>query len=242
MASVKWSRQLLEWGLVSVLILTSFGCSTSPSRTIAEGFEPAKPVYQSAPPPQKGGIFQAGYQMSLFEDIRAHRVGDILTIILSENTNASKKASTSTSKDTSVALENPTLFGRGLRFDLPRPFNSSKQNATLETGVDSSNAFEGEGDSAQSNSLTGNITVTVSEVLPNGNLVVKGQKRLTINQGDEYVQFSGIIRPIDITPENTVISTKVANAEIAYIGDGLLADANSQGWLGRFFNGKWWPF
>ena len=201
-----------------------------------------KPIYQSAPPPQGGGIFQAGYQMSLFEDIRAHRVGDILTIILSENTNASKRASTSTSKDTDVALENPTLFGRSLAFDLPRPFNSSKKNATLETSVSSSNEFEGEGDSAQSNSLTGNITVTVSEVLPNGNLIVRGQKRLTINQGDEYVQFSGIIRPIDITPENTVISTKVANAEIAYIGDGMIADANNQGWLGKFFNSKWWPF
>ncbi len=71
---------------------------------------------------------------------------------------------------------------------------------------------------------------------------MKGQKRLTINQGDEYVQFSGIVRTADINPDNSVMSTKVADANIAYIGDGMVADVNNQGWLARFFNGKWWPF
>lgn len=232
------------WTVLSLTLLSLFaaGCSTSPAKLASEGFETVRPPYVSPPPQQQGGIFQAGYNMSLYEDMRARRVGDIITVILTESTNASKQASTSTSKDTSIDIANPTLFGRELRFDLPRPFNSAKQNATLETGVESSNAFDGEGDSAQSNSLTGNVTVTVAEVLPNGNLIVQGQKRITINQGDELVRFSGIVRPQDISSDNTVLSTKVANARIAYVGEGMLADANSQGWLGRFFNSKWWPF
>lgn len=226
--------------LLGITVLA--GCSTSPARSISDGFEASRPTYYSPPPPQNGAIFQAGYEVSLYEDMRARRIGDILTIILTEKTNASKQAATNTAKDTSVDVASPTLFGRELKFDLPRPFNPSAQNATLGTSLNSSNSFKGEGDSAQSNSLTGSITVTVAEVLPNGNLFVKGQKRLTINQGDEYVQFSGIVRTADINPDNSVLSTKVADANIAYIGDGMMADVNSQGWLARFFNGKWWPF
>jgi flagellar L-ring protein precursor FlgH len=218
------------------------GCSTSPARQISDGFEASRPTRYTAPPPQNGAIFQAGYEVSLYEDMRARRVGDILTIILTERTNASKQAATSTAKDSSVNIASPTLFGREFKFDLPRPFNPSAQNATLANSLTSSNSFTGEGDSAQSNSLTGSITVTVAEVLPNGNLFVKGQKRLTINQGDEYVQFSGIVRTADINPDNSVFSTKVADSNIAYVGDGLVAEANSQGWLARFFNTKWWPF
>ena len=232
--------------LVSFLIImTAFGlvgCSSKKVKIDTADFETVRPNFVTPPPKQNGSIFQAGYEMSLYEDIRARRIGDIITIVLTENTNASKSASTSTSKDTAVELESPTLFGREFRFNLPRPFSSPKKNATLGTSISGANSFDGAGDSAQSNSLTGNITVTVSEVLPNGNLLVKGQKRLTINQGDEYVQFAGIVRPLDITPDNTVLSTKVADARIAYVGDGMVADANAQGWLGRFFNSRWWPF
>ncbi len=241
MASLIQNRIIPILGLI-VLSLFAAGCSTSPAKKASEGFETVRPPFVSPPPPQQGSIFQAGFGMTLYEDIRARRVGDILTVVLSERTNASKQASTSTSKDTSIEMENPTLFGRQLRFDLPRPFNSSKQNATLETSVGGANSFDGEGDSAQSNSLTGNVTVTVAEVLPNGNLIIQGQKHLTINQGDEFIRFSGIVRPSDINPDNTVLSTKVANARIAYVGEGMVADANSQGWLGKFFNSKWWPF
>lgn len=218
------------------------GCSTSPVRPISEGFEPSRAIFKTPPPSQNGAIFQAGYEVSLYEDMRARRIGDILTIILSERTNASKKAATSTAKDSAVDVKTPTLLGRALKFDLPRPFSSALPDLSLDTSLNSANSFKGEGDSAQSNSLTGSITVTVSEVLPNGNLFVKGQKRLTINQGDEYVQFSGIVRTADINPDNSLLSTKVADANIAYIGEGMVADVNSQGWLARFFNGKWWPF
>ncbi len=218
--------------LLSVLFA---GCSTSPAKLANEGFETVRPPYVSPPPPLQGAIFQAGYGLALYEDIRAHQVGDILTVVLSERTNATKQASTSTSKDSSIEVPNPTVFGNPFRFN-------TKARNSLETSMESANAFDGAGDSAQSNSLTGNVTVTVAEVLPNGNLIVQGQKRMTINQGEEFVRFSGIVRPADINPDNTILSTKVANARIAYVGEGMVADANSQGWLGRFFSSKWWPF
>jgi len=221
-------------GMLMLSVLFA-GCSTSPAKLANEGFETVRPPYVSPPPPLQGAIFQAGYGLALYEDIRAHQVGDILTIVLSERTNATKQASTSTSKDSSVEVPNPTVFGNPFRFN-------TKARNSLETSMESANAFDGAGDSAQSNSLTGNVTVTVAEVLPNGNLIVQGQKRMTINQGEEFVRFSGIVRPADINPDNTILSTKVANARIAYVGEGMVADANSQGWLGRFFNSKWWPF
>ena len=234
---IRWQR------LVSVFaaVLMLAACST-PTKIKSDGFDPVRPSYLSPPPQEHGSVFQPGYEVSLFEDMRARRVGDILTVILSESTNATKNAATSTSKDSAVDMANPTIFGRSLSFDIPRPFKNKKKNATLENSVSSATSFDGEGDSSQSNSLSGNVTVTVSEVLPNGNLIIKGQKRLTINQGDEYVQFSGIIRPSDINPDNTISSMKVADARIAYIGDGMIASVNRQGWMGRFFNSKWWPF
>ena len=223
--------------VLSVLISSVLfaGCSVSPVKLANEGFETVRPPYVSPPPPLQGAIFQAGYGLALYEDIRAHQVGDILTVVLSERTNATKQASTSTSKDSSIDLPNPTVFGNPFRLN-------SKGTGSLAASVANANSFDGEGDSAQSNSLTGNVTVTVAEVLPNGNLIVQGQKRMTINQGEEFVRFSGIVRPADINPDNTILSTKVANARIAYVGEGMVADANSQGWLGRFFSSKWWPF
>ncbi len=226
--------------LVGVSVLA--GCSSNNKREVLDEFAAARPTYHVPPPQQNGAIFQSGYGISLFEDNLARRVGDVLTIVLEERTNASKSAATSTSKDSAISQPSPTLLGGGVRFALPRPFGNKLQGRTLENNVESTNSFAGEGDSSLSNSLTGNITVTVAEVLPNGNLFVRGQKQLTINQGDEYVQITGIVRPSDINPDNTVISTRVADARIAYIGEGTLADANTQGWLGKFFSSKWWPF
>ncbi len=228
-------------GLVLAVLLAS-GCATSQSEKMAKEYESSRPTLAPPPPPRNGSIFQAGYEMSLFNDIRAHRVGDILTIVLNERTKASKDAATNTTKSSSVELANPTLLGGLAQFNLIRPFASSLPGRTFETSIASDNSFAGKGDSSQSNSLTGNITVTVSEVLPNGNLIVRGQKRLTINQGDEYVQVYGIVRPADINPDNTISSTKIADARFSYVGEGTLADASTQGWLARFFNSKWWPF
>jgi flagellar L-ring protein precursor FlgH len=90
--------------------------------------------------------------------------------------------------------------------------------------------------------LSGNITVTVIEVLPNRNLYVRGEKRIGINQGNEYIRLSGIVRPEDITPQNTIESTRIADPTIVYVGEGMVADANTMGWLARFFNSVLFPF
>ena len=109
-------------------------------------------------------------------------------------------------------------------------------------GTSGDRSFDGSGNSSQSNQLTGSITVTVAQRLSNGNLLVRGEKWLTINQGQELVRISGIVRPQDIGQDNSVPSTRVADARIAYTGRGSLADANTQGWLSRFFSSKWMPF
>jgi len=113
---------------------------------------------------------------------------------------------------------------------------------TLEQALSSNKNFSGEGESAQSNNLTGSITAMVVEVLPNGNLRIEGEKTIAINQGDEHVRVTGIVRPVDVRTDNTVSSTLVADAVISYGGNGVIADASEMGWLSRFFNSKWWPF
>ena len=111
-----------------------------------------------------------------------------------------------------------------------------------ELDLDSENSFDGAGGSEQSNSLKGDITVTVAAVYPNGNMLIKGEKVMHLNQGSEVIRISGIVRPADVTPKNTVFSTQIADVQITYAGDGAVADSNEQGWLARFFNSPLWPF
>jgi flagellar L-ring protein precursor FlgH len=197
------------------------------------------------PPVQSnnGSIYQAGYDVRLFEDSRARRVGDLLTINLVESTNASKQAATSVSKSTDTSVANPTILGTTPQFNTPGilPLASNRSN-NLGFGLESSNEFEGDGASSQSNTLSGSITVTVAEVLPNGYLVIRGEKVTSLNQGHEYVRLSGIVRPVDIRPDNTVPSTQVADAQITYTGSGAVADSNKIGWLARFFVSALFPF
>jgi flagellar L-ring protein precursor FlgH len=180
-----------------------------------------------------GAIYQAGQDVRLFENTVARRIGDTLTIRLVESINASKSSSTTTNKNTSVELPGPTIAGR------PVTINGVE---VLSAGVDNSTSFDGAGSSRQSNSIFGDITVTVAKRWPNGNLFVRGEKWITINQGREYVRVSGIVRAVDIEPDNTVPSTKIADARITVAGRGPLADANAPGILSRFFNSPWLPF
>ena len=188
---------------------------------------------EPAPKPSNGAIYQSGREVALFENPIAHHVGDIVTIVLNEQTAAQKSSSTNTNKATSVALPGMTILGKALTVHgVP----------IMSNNIADTTKFAGEGDSAQSNSLQGYVTVTVQKVLPNGNLYVKGQKWIGINQGQEYVIMSGVIRPIDLASDNSIPSSQVANAKISYGGKGALADANAQGWLSRFFNSPWSPF
>jgi flagellar L-ring protein FlgH len=208
------------------------GCAAMPAHDDGQ-WAPTPPMQpEVAAAPADGAIYHDAQNMELFADPRAHRVGDILTIALVESTQASKKASTSTSKKDNAKIASPTILGQGL----------SIGGKALDTTLDGERTFDGNGSSSQSNQLTGQITVTVAQRLTNGNLIVRGEKWLTINQGQELVRISGIVRPQDISPDNTVPSTRVADARISYTGRGTLADANTRGWLSRFFNSKWMPF
>lgn len=216
-------------GLLAAAMLLA-ACVTPPAEPdySATWPEPAPTAAQA-----NGAIYQAGHDIALFENAVARRVGDTLTIRLNERTNASKSSSTSTRKSTSIDMPGPTIAGRPV---------TAHGTPILQTQVGNETGFDGEGDSSQSNRLEGDITVTVAQRLANGNLLVRGQKWITINQGREYVRVQGIVRPIDIDPDNSISSLKVADAMISYGGKGALADANAPGLLARFFNLPWMPF
>ncbi len=219
-----------------VLVLIASG-ALGACRLIPREPQPLSPPVTAVLPPAAerapGAIFQSGREVAWLEDLKAHRVGDIVTIRLREATQASKTSSTKTKKDTSVANAAPTLFGRGV---------TSGGTPLLANSLDGTQKFQGDGSSSQSNSLDGSITVTVVDRLANGNLVLQGEKWLTLNQGDEFIRIRGIVRPYDIGTDNTVTSDKIANARISYSGRGTLANTNRAGWLARFFNTPWMPF
>ncbi len=214
-----------------LLFVAFFTACSSAGRLKDSAYAPVMPVKPPAAE-SEGAIYHVNTNRFLFEDIKARRIGDTITVVLEESTNASKSASTSAKKDTDFTTPSPTVFGKTVTKD---------GREVLVMDVDSGYEFSGEGDSSQSNSLTGSITVTVVDIHPNGNLVVRGEKLLTLNQGSEVIRISGIVRPIDVTPQNTVLSTKIAAAEITYSGNGLVAESNRAGWFTRFFSAIW-PF
>lgn len=213
-------------------------------------YAPVRPPAVITSPQSTGSIYLTKNNINLFETVKAHRVGDILTVVFDEKTTGKKETKTEDKKGTTVGLSNPTVFGKAVTTD------SVTGNANADTGwgltnellqalntsISSDADFKSKGKSEQKNSLTGNIGVTVVEVLPNGNLVIQGEKLVTINQGDEYLQLSGIIRSRDVGLDNKISSSSVANAQIVYSGVGLTHDSNSAGWGSRFFLSDVWPF
>ena len=182
---------------------------------------PAAPV---APPVANGGIFQAdqGYA-ALYEGWRARKVGDPLTIVLVERTAASKSANSKLGSSGTMGIVPPTSGALSL---------FSGTDATMS----GNRSFNGQGATDQANSLSGEVSVTVSQVFSNGTMLVQGQKRVTLNRGDEFVQIKGLVRIADVDRDNRVLSTRVADAQIAYTGKGDVARASRQGWLSRFFS------
>jgi flagellar L-ring protein precursor FlgH len=186
-------------------------------------YAPAAPVY-APPPPANGAIFQAssGYA-ALYEGPRARRVGDPLTIVLVERMSAQKDVASKSGRDGNIGLTPPSAGPLSLF-------------SPAEAAASGTQAFKGNGSASQSNSLTGEISVTVAEVYPNGTMLVRGQKQLRLNRGDEYVQVQGIVRIADIDLDNRVPSTRVADAKITYTGRGDLQRQSRPGWLQRFFS------
>lgn len=201
------------------------GCSVLPRKPPAPEAPPLPPIVTTHGG-SSGGLFVPERPWALVSDSRAFRAGDILTVILQETTQATKRADTKFGKQSSIELAPAVVGGRTVDSDL---------------SVGAQREFSGNATSTQQNALQGAITVIVQEVLPNGLLRVSGEKSLYLNQGEEIIRLVGYVRPEDIDTDNRVSSQRVANARIVYSGRGTLHDANRAGWLARFFNSPWMP-
>lgn len=226
--------------IVSLLgIATALGgCVNPPPKPNDPYYAPVLPRTPLPAAQNNGAIYQAGFEQNLYDDRKAFRVGDIITITLNEKTQASKKANSDIQKDSKTKMGLTSLFGSGMTTN--NPIGGGDLSLSAEYG--GSRDAKGDSQAGQSNSLTGSITVTVAEVLPNGILSVRGEKWMTLNTGNELVRIVGLVRADDIATDNTVSSTRVADARITYSGTGAFADASQPGWLDRFFLSPLWPF
>jgi flagellar L-ring protein precursor FlgH len=217
-ACVRW------FGLCLALLMT--GCAQMPREPLVVQPMTARRIVQTAPEaPVNGAIFNHGYgTQALFEDRRPRRIGDILTVLVSENVNATKNSGTNASRTSSAAATLGVVPGvvRGLLGDINLDA-SGKNTLSSKGGANAANTFNGV------------ITVTVVEVLLNGNLLVSGEKQMLINQGTEFIRFSGVVNPRTVGSNNTVPSTQVAEARIEYSSKGYIDEVQTMGWLQRFF-------
>lgn len=214
--------------LASMLLLS--GCAYIPHQPLVAGPTSAAPL-PMAPVSTQGSLFQSGQGMNygyqpMFEDRRPRNVGDTLTILLQENVSASKSSSASANRNGSA--------GMGLTA-IPAKLKSWLGDGKSDFDAEGKNDFNGKGGAAARNTFTGTITVTVNDLLPNGNLHVVGEKQIAINQGTEFIRFSGVVNPRTISGSNTVSSTQVADARIEYVGNGYINEAQNMGWLQRLF-------
>jgi flagellar L-ring protein FlgH len=212
--------------LLTVSLLGLGGCAGMRINTSAPDVDDMPDTAFEVSKGQAGGVMVPTSAWSLTSDNRAFRAGDVLTVVLQEATQASKQSGTTIGKNTNVGAKAGKIFGSTIPTDTELGFKRD---------------FSGNGASSQQNALKGSVSVIVQRVLPNGLLQVRGEKRLTLNQGEEIVRLSGYVRSADIDTNNMVSSQQIANARIQYSGRGSLADANTPGLLTRFFNSKWMP-
>lgn len=233
--------KFVKIGLIIFHFIVLSACQNfTPVEPDDPNFAPVVTPSPQRPQPEEGSLFVPSYGLSLFGNTNNHRVGDIITIILDERTVSSKSSGVAVDKSSDLSLlENGVggILGRDLTKDIP-----VIGEITLPSSAAQDRAFSGDASADQSNRLQGNISVTITDVMPNGNLIVKGEKWMTLNRGEEYIRISGILRPADVTLSNTILSTKLANARIAYSGTGELASSQQMGWLSKFFNSPFWAF
>ncbi len=227
--------------LIFILLFLS-GCSTYIENKKAEEFVPISQEieYKEDNNVVDGSIYNSTSSGFFASDRRAKIVGDILTVTLNESVSASKSTTNNTSKtDTFGVTLPPLLFRQNPAVNLGTSIlNGGKGTDTItnaDVAAGAAQSFAGSGTAAQSNTLSGSMTVTVIRVLPNGNLEIKGQKKLILNDGSEYLRISGIIRPEDISATNSISSSSIADAKITYTNAGAYADSQQPGWLSKIF-------
>ncbi len=213
--------------LFAALALTGLaGCAALQATPPTAVHQPmsVRPEPRTAQASQPGAIYQSSFSRPLFEDRRARFIGDVITVNLVEQTAASKKSSATAERNASLSASITALAKLPLK-----GLNS------LDATASDASKFGGKGDAAANNTFTGTITTTVIEVLPNGNLLVSGEKQIAVNQGNEFIRFSGVVNPVYVTGSNTVQSTQVADARVEYRANGYMDEAQTMGWMQRFF-------
>lgn len=217
------SKILLVWAMIMAA-----GCSTVPPTNVHQPMT-ARPVARSDVQPNNGSIFQVASVRPLFEDRRARYVGDTITVNITENNAASADSKTDVSRtaNTTASIDALNVY----------PFNRKPLTSLVGMNVDasSSNTFKGAGDVENNNTFTGTITVTVIDVLPNGNLLVSGEKQVSIGHQQEFIRLSGVVDPNQILANNSIPSSRVADARVEYKASGTISEAQVMGWLARFF-------
>lgn len=234
------SSLTLWQSMIALIITAGFillpACSAVPFQPDVYPDDPAyAPVTTSQliiPSEQTGSLYEPRYSIGLYTDQQARRVGDIITVIFDEQYQSTKSAETVSDKSSANTLGVTNLLGS----------TPSLGGLSLNAQTANDRAFSGKGEADRSNSLRGQISVSVAQILPNGILKIRGERWLTLSEGDEYIRITGIIRPQDINPNNTVVSSKVADARISFGGRGSLNNSTKQGWGDRIFNSPWWPF
>ncbi|MDD2465900.1 MAG: flagellar basal body L-ring protein FlgH [Desulfobulbus sp.] len=226
-----------HWGLCILCIVLLAGCTSTRNIEVAPVTEPLEEPVSGDAKPQSPGTLWNGDEGNWLADIKARRAGDIVTVIIAEQATASKEATTDTDRSSSVSAGISSLFG------LEKSVADSNANITPSSliSASSANKFSGGGKTTRSENLAATLTTQVIKVYPNGNLKIRGGKSVTVNNENQIIYLTGIVRSYDVTADNTVNSGDILNAQITYTGKGALSDKQKPGWLMRIFDNTW-PF
>lgn len=234
--SYKWSCNMKNHLTILLLFLLISGCTVQQA-PVDTGHQATPPPIPPPMAPTTAGSLWTESQGSLFYDLKARNVGDIVTVAIYEQASASKEASTSSGRDTTASADITKLFG--LERDIGNINSAIDPTNLLSAGF--SNDFSGSGKTSRKEDLVATLTTRVIEVFPNGNLRIAGGKTVTVNNEDQIIRLSGIIRPTDISPSNIVGSQHILDANIEYTGNGIISDKQRPGWMVRLIDNVW-PF
>ena len=232
----EWTKERWRQLACCLLILAALSGCASRTQEVTAAHEPLEEPVAANPKPQSPGTLWNGDEGSWLSDVKARRVGDIVTVIIKEQAKASKEATTDTSRGSSISAGISTLFGLEKTVE-----DNTDITPSSMVGANSSNSFAGKGKTMRSENLAATLTTQVVEVYPNGNLKIRGGKSVAVNNENQIIYLTGIVRPYDVTADNTVDSGNILNAQITYTGKGALSDKQKPGWLMRIFDNTW-PF
>ncbi len=231
------SSEMAFLALAAVLV-AAVGCSVPTPKKVDTSIIP---VYTKTQEPGDGSLWVGETSMNtLFQDFRARNVGDILTVLVSESTSAIEGATTVTARETNMDADISSLLGLPLNLGM-KNFLMQKKAFSPNAKGDYLSEFDGDGETTRSGSFKTTIAVRVVEVLPNGNLVIEGKKEARLNNETKYIVLSGLVRPIDISTDNTVLSSKISDSRLEYSGSGVISDKQRPGWAARILDNVW-PF